>query len=160
MSENTQDSLVEGFARVVAVQGGDIVLEPEQTTACGHCVSSTVCGIGSNASRIHARRFTMVNTMGLGIGDRVVVGVSESSLLRASIVAYGLPLVAMLTGMIVGQQSTGEDVWAMAGAAAGLAIGLVVARVAAKIMAVRGEVAPKLLRRLRGPAPGDGCHTV
>lgn len=160
MSEHSHEQLVEGFARVVAVQGDSVMLEPEQTTACGHCVSSTACGIGSNASRIRARRFTMRNTMGLGVGDRVVVGVSESSLLRASIVAYGLPLVAMLTGMVVGQRATGEDVWAMAGAAAGLALGVLLARAAAKIMSARGEVAPKLLRRLRGPAPGDGCHTV
>jgi sigma-E factor negative regulatory protein RseC len=114
----SQHDLVEGTARVVALDGESVWLEPEQTTSCGTCVSATACGAkGGNSARwLVARRFLVRNTHGLGLGERVVVGISEGTLLRASVTAYGLPLVALMgAGLVAKSLGGGDAVCAAAG---------------------------------------------
>ena len=83
---------LEGIARVVAVVGTVAWLEPEQTGSCGGCAGAASCGkgIGTLASRLEARRFPLATTADLGVGDRIVVGVPEDALVKASLTAYAL----------------------------------------------------------------------
>ena len=157
---------VEGIARVVRVTDDQVWLEPEQTTSCGHCASSASCGvdsreaagIGTVASRLQERRFVVDNPgAGYREGDRLVVGVSEGSLLSASLTAYGLPLVFALTAGSLTQAIYGEDLTTMLGMVAGLLLGFVAARFAALRLTARGDLAPHILRRAR---PDETCGTV
>jgi sigma-E factor negative regulatory protein RseC len=153
--------VIEGVARVVSIDGGVAWFEPEQTTSCGHCASSAVCGtgskgIGSIASRIEFRRFPLDNASGLAVGERVIVGVDDRALLKASLTAYAIPLVTALTAGGLAESAVGSDLFTMAGMASGLFFGLLVARIAARAMAVRGELSPRFLRRA---APGETCAT-
>jgi sigma-E factor negative regulatory protein RseC len=154
----SRPQLVEGTARVVELDGNVAWLEPEQTTSCGGCVSSGLCGakgIGSTASRLELRRFPMDNDRGLRVGDRVVVGVSEQALLKASGTAYALPLVTMLGSGGAAQWVAGSDGITMAGMIAGLALGLVAARFGARWLTARGQLAPRYLRRAEA---GETCR--
>lgn len=156
---------VEGIARVVRVTDDQLWLEPEQTTSCGHCSSSASCGIdtrqapgiGSVSSRLQARRF-MVDNPGAALafreGDRLVVGVSEGSLLSASLTAYGLPLACALTAGSIVQGLYGDDLTSLLGMAGGLVLGLLGARFTARRLAARGDLAPHILRRAR---PDETC---
>jgi len=162
MTHDTVDfgapTLVEGTARVVAVDGDRVWLVPEQTTSCGSCASSGACGakgIGTTASRLEARRFPLDNEAGLIIGERVVVGIRETALLKASLTAYALPLTTMLVAGGVAQSIAGSDGVTMASMAAGLALGLLAARLGAGRLFSRGEIAPKFLRRA---GVGESCH--
>lgn len=159
---------VEGIARVVRVTDDQLWLEPEQTTSCGHCASSASCGvdareaagIGTVTSRLQERRFVLDNpggASGYREGDRLVVGVSEGSLLKASLTAYGLPLICALTAGSVTQALVGEDLTTMLGMAGGLLLGLIVAHFSARRLAARGDLAPRILRRAR---PDETCGTV
>ena len=163
MGQDHDAHTVEGIARVVRVEPGQVWLEPEQTTSCGSCASSASCGshgapgIGSVASRIQARRFRMDNLPGalaLREGERVVVGVDNRVLIKAAILAYGFPLVAALCGGAFAQEAYQSDPLSMLGMAAGLAFGLLVARIGAHRLAVRGEATPRFLRRAR---PDETC---
>lgn len=156
---------VEGIARVVAVEGERAWLEPEQSASCGSCAASAHCaepgapGIGTIANRIAARRFALPLRGAYGelrAGDRLVVGVANRSLLRAALLAYGLPLVAALTAGAYAQESYGEDAMTMLGMACGLAGGLLIARFGAHRLAARGELTPHYLRRA---LPGESCAT-
>lgn len=158
---------VEGIARVVAVAGGEAWLEPEQTTSCGHCAHSASCGsaereapgIGSIASRLAGRRFALANPPGpaaLKVGERVVVGVGERALLGAALTAYGLPLLSALAAGALVQARFGEDRLTLVGMLGGLAGGFLMARLRARRLAVRGELAPRFLRRAE---PGETCGT-
>jgi sigma-E factor negative regulatory protein RseC len=143
-------ALVEGVARVVAVEGGVTWLEPEQTTSCGGCASSGLCGakgIGTVASRLELRRFPLTNAPALTVGERVVVGVSERALLKASGTAYALPLVSMLGAGGVAQWLAGSDAITMASMVAALGVGLIGARLGAQALGARGQLAPRFLRR-------------
>lgn len=160
---NATPHSVEGLARVVRVTDEQLWLEPEQTTSCGHCASSASCGsreaagMGTVTSRLQARRFVVDNPGGFAEGDRLVVGVSEGSLLKASLTAYGLPLVFALTAGSLTQGMYGEDLTTMFGMAGGLLLGLLAARFNARRLAARGDLIPHILRRAR---PDETCGTV
>jgi sigma-E factor negative regulatory protein RseC len=158
---------VEGIARVVSIDGGVAWFEPEQTTSCGHCASSAACGAGSSATgsgagigsiarRIEFRRFALDNTNDLHVGDRVVVGVDDRSLIKASLTAYVIPLFTSLSAGGFVQGAYGSDLLTMAAMATGLFGGMLIARIVARTLTRRGELAPRFLRRA---APGETCHT-
>jgi sigma-E factor negative regulatory protein RseC len=156
---------VEGIARVVRIDGDRVWLEPEQTTSCGHCASSASCGtreapgMGTVSTRLQARRFQLDNPEGLNFneGDRLVVAVSERSLIKAALTAYGLPLLfALVTASLV-QAAYGRDETTLLGMLGGLALGLLVARINAGRLAARGELAPHFVRRAR---PDETCASV
>ncbi len=161
------DHTVEGIARVVKVDGDTAWFEPEQTTSCGHCASSSACGasssatgggtgIGSIAKRIEFRRFPLDNANDLHVGDRVVVGVDDRSLLKASLTAYAIPLLTAFVSGGIAHAKAGDDLLTMLSMFAGLFGGLAMSAVVARHLARRGELAPRFLRRA---APGETCHT-
>lgn len=153
--------LIEGTARVVAVEGGLAWLEPEQTTACGGCKASKVCGVEPGSRRLVARRFSLRNDEGLAVGDRVVVGVTAGTLMGAAATAYGIPLVTLLTaGLVTQKVYGGGDLASAAAAIAGLVIGLALVRLRAQYTAARGDHTPHFIRRVFGPGPSGDCHAV
>jgi sigma-E factor negative regulatory protein RseC len=160
ISRNASDmpALIEGTARVVAIREGTAWLEPEQGGSCGGCASAATCGskgIGTLASRLEARRFPLANASGLAVGDRVVVGVREDALVKASLTAYAIPLVTMFAFGALAQAMTGRDAVTVVASLAGLALGLGLSRVFARLLAARGEVTPQLVRRV---ADTLDCH--
>ena len=92
-------TMAEGIAQVVEVEGNTAWLIPEPGSSCGGCSSAAACGskgIGTVASRLEKRRFQLVNDAGLSVGERVVVGINENAVLRASVTAYVIPLATLL----------------------------------------------------------------
>ncbi|HUX63853.1 SoxR reducing system RseC family protein [Sulfuricella sp.] len=164
IEENSPDfsapAMVEGIAHVVAVEGTMAWLEPEQTTSCGSCASSSACGakgIGTTASRLEARRFSLENQAGLAVGERVVVGIRENALVKASLTAYAIPLATALIAGTLAQWAEGRDGITMAAMAGGLLLGLGLARLGASRLSTRGELAPRFLRRADAAIV---CHPV
>jgi sigma-E factor negative regulatory protein RseC len=152
--------MIEGTARVVAVENGLAVLEPEQTTACGGCHAAAACGVQPGNRRLVARRFSLPNDHDLAIGERVVVGVPERTLVRASILAFGLPMVTTLGAGLVAQRvlGAGDGTSALA-ALGGLALGLLLVHLRARVLGARGALTPHFIRRALGSGPGGTCHT-
>ncbi|MDO8595466.1 MAG: SoxR reducing system RseC family protein [Sulfuricaulis sp.] len=152
-------TMVEGIAQVVAVEGAVAWLVPEQTSSCGGCASASACGakgIGTTASRLESRRFQLVNDAGLRVGERVVIGIRENALLKASITAYVIPLATLLVAGALAQWAAGSDIVTMAAMFAGLALGLWLARLGAGRLMVRGDLAPRFLRRA---SAGETCNS-
>ncbi len=151
-------AMVEGIAHVVEVDDAVAWLVPEQTTSCGSCASASACGakgIGTTASRLEARRFQLVNDIGLRVGERVVVGIRENALLKASITAYVIPLATLLLAGALAQWTAGSDVVTMVAMFAGLVFGLWLARIGAGRLLLRGDLAPRFLRRA---SAGEMCN--
>ncbi|TXT26770.1 MAG: positive regulator of sigma E activity [Gallionellaceae bacterium] len=152
-------AMVEGIAQVVKIEGEAAWLIPEQGSSCGSCASATACGSkggGTAASRLEGRRFRIDNHTNLSVGDRIVFGVRENVLLKASFTAYAIPLAVMLLSGALAQWQYGSDLATMAATVAGLAIGLGVARAVAGRLQSRGDLAPLFLRRAR---PGETCNS-
>ncbi len=148
---------VEGLARVVLVEGRVAWLVPEQSVGCGGCALASACaGEASPRSsrRDLARRFPLYDVTGLVVGDRVVVGVAEGSLVMSALTAYALPLVVGFGAVGIADSVFGSDPASIIAMLAGLAIGLLVAKWAARRLRARGHFSPRLLRRA---GPGQAC---
>lgn len=147
---DTDQGLIEGVARVVAIEGNLAWLEPEQSSSCGGCASSSACGakgLGTVANRLAARRFPIADHPGLAVGERVVVGVRGDALLKAAGTAYAIPLVTLLAAGGVAQWAAGSDGITFAASVAGLGLGMGIAYLGAGRLFARGAIAPRFLRR-------------
>lgn len=151
-------SLLEGFARVVAIEGDLARLEPEQGSTCGGCASAATCGtkgIGTLANRLEARRFVLPNDLSLVVGDRVVLGIRRHSLVVASALAYVLPLALSLICAALAQWQAGSDGITFAAAMAGLVGGFVAVKLAAKWVTPAEQTEFQVLRKA---GPNDQCN--
>jgi len=152
-------TMVEGIAQVVKIEGKTAWLVPEQGSSCGSCASATACGskgIGTTASRLDNRRFRIDNDANLAVGERVVFGIRDNVLLKASITAYAIPLATLLLAGSLAQWKFGKELITMAAMVVGLLAGLLLSRVAAGRLQTRGDLAPLFLRRAR---LGETCSS-
>ena len=159
MTDFSAPTMTEGVAQVVELDGNMAWLVPESGSSCGGCSSATACGskgIGTVSSRLEARRFQLVNDFGLRVGERVVVGIRENALLRASITAYVIPLATLLISGALAQWAAGNDFVTMAAMLAGLVFGLWLARVRAGQLMAKGELSPRFIRRA---SMGETCNS-
>ncbi|MDH4134611.1 MAG: SoxR reducing system RseC family protein, partial [Gammaproteobacteria bacterium] len=87
---------------------------------------------------------------------RVVVGVSENAVIRASLTAYAIPLATLLVSGGLAQWAAGHDFITMGAMMVGLVFGLWLSRVRAGQMMARGELAPRFIRRA---SMGETCNS-
>jgi len=127
------DSLIEGLARVVAVDRDQVWLVAEQPAACGSCATRSACGGSSTKKSAASWRAPRALGQGqalLALGDMVHIGVDRSALTRASLTAYTLPLVTMLMSASALQDA--GDGLAIVGALVGLLAGVAAAQILAR----------------------------
>lgn len=148
------DALIEGLARVVAVDNAQVWLVAEQPAACGSCATRSACGSGTAkpAASWRAPRSLGHGQPPLSLGDTVRIGVDRSALTRASLTAYALPLVTMLTAVVAMQGAS--DAMAISAALVGLLMGVAVARVLVRRW--RHALVPVVLGRAANTA-GSSC---
>jgi sigma-E factor negative regulatory protein RseC len=119
--------MIEESGRVVAVKGDFAWIESERRSACSGCAVRKGCGTSAIAKLFGQRRVQLqvLNRIHAHVGDTVVVGISESGLLRGSLAVYATPLVGLfagaLAGHFAGQQllASGSELLAIGGALAG-----------------------------------------
>lgn len=115
--------MIEEQGRVVAVECGCVWIETART--CGGCVNGNArggCaqyltdkyGVGASLFCVKA-----VGSLVLKKGDRVVVGVQEGSLLKASFLIYFFPILLMMLGVWLLSMLVVAD-WALILVACGL----------------------------------------
>jgi len=83
--------------------------------SCGQCGRHRSCSDGSDKSS----RLWVLDPLGVEPGMKVTVEISSEGLLAASFILYGLPLVGLLVGTIIGQLVNDEP-----GSAVGAGLGL------------------------------------
>ncbi len=158
IGDPTGRSMVEGSARVVALDGDRIWLEIEGSAGCGACAAKAGCGVAGKARGPSARqRFALPRHFEARIGDRIVVGVPESALVRASAIAYAVPVATMVAAAVIAGALGAGDGGAALSAAGGLAAGLGFSQIRARRMAASGRLSPVYIRHARDGALGGGC---
>ncbi|MCM2341832.1 SoxR reducing system RseC family protein [Rhodoferax sp.] len=149
-------ALIEGLARVVAVDRDQVWLAAEQPAACGSCATRSACGGGSSQAAASWRvpRALGAGQAPLALGDTVHIGVDRSALTRASLASYAMPLLTML--MAAGALQGAGNVVAIVAALAGLLVGVAAASLLARRW--RDSLVPVVLGRAL-PASGASCAT-
>ncbi len=78
-------------------------------------------------------------------GDWVRVELPDNRFLSATLMAYVLPLVCFVVGLLLGSQfSGGNELWAMGGSVIGLGLGLVGMKACDKLITGRPEWTPRV----------------
>ena len=102
------DEMIEEIAEVVSVGQGFAKVLPEKGGSCLSCSSKTSCSSSSDSfsfltgTRKSPRTIRVHNPVYAKPGDRVVVGVKPNTVLKGSILAYLVPLMALLVFATLG----------------------------------------------------------
>ncbi|NKI75900.1 SoxR-reducing system protein RseC [Dickeya sp. CFBP 2040] len=128
--------MIKEWATVVSWQAGTAVLRCEQRSGCQSCQSRMSCGTGVlnqiGGAAIH--QLAVSYPQPLLPGQRVEIGLAESSLLRSAMLVYLLPLLGLMLGAALMQHWLHSDLMAVMGAFAGVAVSFAaVKRLSAKI---------------------------
>jgi sigma-E factor negative regulatory protein RseC len=112
-------------AIVTRCHGKRVELELQRGSACAQCELSQGCGTGALGRLLGKRSKPLVieTDHDLKPGDKLQLGLSESALVKASLIVYGLPLLGMLVaGLLASFTAVSETLIALA-AAAGFIVG-------------------------------------
>ena len=92
-------------AIIVSIESNQTWIETQRKSACGQCSANKGCGtsvlskvIGNKLSRMKA-----INKINAEVGDEVIVGLNEQSLLKGAFMAYILPLLFLFLFSYFGQ---------------------------------------------------------
>lgn len=143
--------MIEESGRVVAVDGAFAWIETRRKTACGSCSAKAGCGtsvldkvFGQRMNRIRA-----LNQVEARVGDEVIIGLSESALVRGSFAVYATPLVGLFAGAGLATAWSGADGEGLAilGGVLGLAAGFLVVRRFSRRIQTDRNYQPVVLRQ-------------
>jgi sigma-E factor negative regulatory protein RseC len=127
-------------ARVTRRDGNRVELELRRNFSCDHCELSQGCGTGALARLLRRRSRPLIieTDQPCSSGDEVLLVLPESSLVRASLTVYGLPLLGMaLCGLLVSAVTPSDWLVAIA-AIAGFFAGLGLAAFSGSRLEQRG----------------------
>ena len=139
--------MLEEVGTVVEAGPESILIEIQSRSACSHCTTdSCTTSVVSKLFGVKRNRFYIDNSLGANKGDRVVVGIRDDLLVKASLLAYLLPLIVMLVcAALAGALGAGEG-WQSLVAMGGLALGLYLVRGSSSKGSYQKRFRPQLLR--------------
>jgi sigma-E factor negative regulatory protein RseC len=105
--------MIEEQVVITSIDQSGAWVEGIQQSACGSC--SAKAGCGQHAMTQLGRKVSLwlplehlSDTVDFNVGQQVVVGLPEGAILRSTVVLYGLPLLALVLGAIIGHAAWGE----------------------------------------------------
>lgn len=118
--------MLEEAGRVVALGEGIALVETIRSSSCQSCSAKSACGQGA-VSKVLGQKscvVTALNTLPIKVGDEVVLGLEESTLIKSALLVYLFPLLLMIVGALLMQNFFGTgDFSAAVGGGFGLLLG-------------------------------------
>jgi len=124
---------------VTAVKDGTAQIHFLRGSACAHCGACLT--VGESEMEV-----TLPNTLGAKQGDRVVVELSPKRVMQASLLAYAVPLLLLIGGVLIGSRIADWAGLALGIAACG--IGYLILRIVEKKSAKKRSFQPRMTRVL------------
>ena len=145
--------MIEEHARVVAVQGDTALLQTQRQSSCGSCEVKSGCGTSVLAG-IFGQKMTQLkvqNTLNARPGDEVVLGMEEHALVTGSLLVYGVPLLMLLLGALMGEAIASQlgmdaELLPVVAGATGFALAFLLVRGVLRRTAVGLQMNPVMLR--------------
>lgn len=139
--------MLETRAIVVQLEGAEAIVEAVQGGGCSLCGGGKGCGSGklSQMLCVQPRQFRVRNGINARIGEEVQVGVEDGLLLRSALTMYGIPLLLLFGGALLGAR-WGDDAGAAVGAAVGLLAGFLLAGFLASRQRASSSALPAIVR--------------
>ncbi|WP_286234878.1 SoxR reducing system RseC family protein [Thalassotalea sediminis] len=98
--------MIEEYARVIAVNDDNIVVQTTVKSTCSGCEQLDSCGSGQVAKAFgqkHVNYQLALPTLPVNVGDEVLIGLSEHVLLSAAWQVYLWPLIGLFVASVFGQ---------------------------------------------------------
>lgn len=113
---------VEGI--ITRLDGPRAFVRVQRSVGCGRCHEPGGChgGVSSESRTQHCQEYAVDNACMAPAGAKVSVEVPDGATLRAALIAYGLPVTALLGCAALGQAVYASDLGAALGALAGLGL--------------------------------------
>jgi sigma-E factor negative regulatory protein RseC len=145
-----------GLVKRVTKDGWAMVVT-ERDDACSNCESAQFCHSLADCSKTETRVF---NRADAGVGDRVIISLSSSSVFKSAMILYIMPIVSLLLGAIGGaglhrQLGLGETGAAILFGFAGLILGFTIAGLISKQLKANSKLTPVITRIIK---PKEGSH--
>lgn len=150
MQNSNDDGMVRGTVRVVAINHQRAWVEAESEAACGGCAVAKGCGTKAISGYFSKRNIPIeiANDFNGSVGDRIEVGLRNSTILKVSAVIYLLPLVGLMTGAITAELLQAGDSLVMILGILGLGCGFYAAKSLYVSQRFANAVTPVFLRKL------------
>ncbi len=143
----TGQTMLEETALVIDLRDGMVLVETRSRSACSACGSGS-CGtsVVSQLFGLKRNRLALDNGLGARIGDRVVIGIPDAVLVKASLWAYLVPLALMVVATGVADGFALGNLMQALCALLGLGAGLYLVRQVTGRDSRRHEFAPVMLK--------------
>ena len=128
------------------------VVEVTAPLRCARCAAGKGCGAAIAAGDGSPRRVEVRLAPGLDVraGDRVRIDLAPDDVLRASLIAYGLPLAGAVLGAAAAYLANAGDPGAALAALAGVCLGMLAARGRLRRPACSHRFTPVVTSRIAG----------
>jgi len=90
--------MIEELAIVVKIENHQVWVESGPNSACGGCLQKKSCATNAVGSVLKKKSVPVDSDIQLKTGDQVMIAIDENLLLRASLLLYLVPLIALFTG--------------------------------------------------------------
>lgn len=136
--------------RVVEANEGSLKVcfdRPEMCASCGKC-------------GVHGAHEELVTVQGEAApGAWVQVEMPDANIVRVSVIAYVIPLMLLMLGLMLGQNVLGSDGWAAGLGVALLGVGFLIVRLIDRRLGGKPGWKPKLVGVVEGPEAPASVRT-
>lgn len=135
--------MIEEVVRVTRIENDDVWVEADRLSACAACTAKKGCGQGALSEWMSDKsiELTVANPAHLvpSVGQAVVVGLEEGSLIRASLLVYLVPLLSLVALAIIARSAGGSEGVQILAGTFGLALGFMAVRWFSRRQASKGS---------------------
>lgn len=107
--------MIEIEAKVIRTEEGFAWITQEKAQLCAYCDKKTGCKAIAITRLfcLKPRLFRVQDSLGVGVGERVRVGMVEKNLLKGAFLVYFLPVLSLIAGATLGKYGGGEygSIW-------------------------------------------------
>lgn len=84
-------------------------VEGIQQSACGACSAKSGCGQHALSQLGKKVKLWLATDQTLKAGEQIIIGLPEGALAKSALALYGIPLVSLSIGAVIGQSLWGES---------------------------------------------------
>jgi len=130
--------------KVVSTNNDRAEVEVAAKGECEHCTAHGICNWTGN----NLRKVLAVNKVGAGAGDLVELETVEGSGAKTNLLVFGIPVVFMFAGVLIGGLVLRKDAWSGILAGVGLALGFGIVKIIDVSVNRSGRSLPVVIRRM------------
>ncbi len=135
---------------VIKVENDIAWVNTQSKLACSSCQVESTCGNGILEKYLAGKVFIskIDNLLNAKVGDEVVISIPKTSVSKASLIVYGLPLLMLFIGAILGDIYFLSEIMSIFLGFVGLAVGIMMIKVFSRRIVNNQNYLPKMVFKI------------